>query len=64
MRIFNDLINFRYRKNDYNTGVQLQIASFEKLYPIVYFDLRNVEKSFSNEQEFTLKQIGNELVTV
>ena len=37
IRILNDLINFRYRKNDYNTGVQLQIANFEKLYPIIYF---------------------------
>jgi len=49
IRIFNDLINFRYRKNDYNTGVQLQIANFEKLYPIIYFDLRNVEKSMTGD---------------
>ena len=86
----NDLINFRYRKNDYNTGVQLQIANFDKLYPIIYFDLRNIEESVAgdpkklefhyklnevanaqdymifalvlNEEEFVLKQIGNELV--
>ena len=92
IRILNDLINFRYRKNDYNTGVQLQIANFEKLYPIIYFDLRNTEESVTgdpkqltlhyklnqaadaqdynifalvlNEEEFVLKQIGNELVTV
>ena len=44
IRIFNDLINFRYRKNDYNTGVQLQIANFEKLYPIIYFELRNTKE--------------------
>ena len=25
--ILNDLVNFRYRKNDYNSGVRLQIAS-------------------------------------
>ena len=90
IRILNDLINFRYRKNDYNTGVQLQIANFEKLYPIIYFDLRNTEESVTgdpkkleshyrlneaanaqdyiifalvlNEEEFVLKQIGNELV--
>ena len=36
IRILNDLINFRYRKNDYNSGVQLQLANFEKLYPIIY----------------------------
>ena len=90
IRILNDLMNFRYRKNDYNTGVQLQLANFVKLYPIIYFDLRNTEKSVTgdpkklefhyklnevagaqdyniftlvlNEEEFVLKQIGNELV--
>ena len=28
IRILNDLINFRYRKNDYNTGVQLRACQF------------------------------------
>ena len=92
LRILKDLINFRYRKNDYNTGVQLQVANFEKLYPIIYFDLRNAKESLTgdpqilyfhyklnepanaqdykifaavlNEQEFVLKQLGNELVVV
>ena len=27
LRIFNDLINFRYRKNDYNSDTQLQVAN-------------------------------------
>ena len=49
IRIFNDLINFRYRNNDYNTGVQLQIANFEKLYPIIYFDLRNTKESVTGD---------------
>ena len=89
IRILKDLINFRYRKNDYNTGVQLQFVNFEKLYPIIYFDLRNAKESVTgepkkvgfhyrlneaanaqdymifavvlNEEEFVLKQIGNEL---
>jgi len=88
----NDLINFRYRKNDFNSGVQLQLANFEKLYPIIYFDLRNTTEFVTddpkelefhyklnevanaqdytifaavlNEEEFVLKQIGNELVAV
>jgi len=88
----NDLINFRFRKNGYNTGVQLQLANFQKLYPIIYFDLRNAKESVTgdpkklefhyklndatnaqdymifaavlNEEEFVLKQIGNELVAV
>ena len=92
IRILNDLINFRYRKNDYNTGVQLQLANFEKLYPIINFDPRNTKESMTgdskklefhyrlneaanarnysifafvlNEEEFVLKQIGNELVVV
>ena len=49
IRILNDLINFRYRKNDYNTGVQLQLDNFEKLYPIIYFDLRNVKESVTGD---------------
>ena len=90
--ILNDLINFRYRKNDYKTGVQLQLNNFQESYPIIYFDLRNTKESVTgdgkklefhyglneaanaqdykifaavlNEEEFVLKQIGNELVAV
>jgi len=92
IRILNDLINFRYRKNAYKTGVQLQLANFQELYPIIYFDLRNTKESVTgdpkklefhyilneaanaqdytifavvlNEEEFVLKQIGNDLVAV
>ena len=51
IRILNDLINLRYRKNDYNTGVQLQLANFEKLYPIIYFDLRNTKESVTGDSK-------------
>ena len=51
IRILNDLINFRYRKNDYNTGVQLQLANFAKLYPIIYFDLRNTKESATGDSK-------------
>ena len=51
IRILNDLINFRYRKNDYNTGVQLQLANFEKYYPIIYFDLRNTKESVTGDSK-------------
>ena len=89
IRILNDLIDFRYRKNDYNTGVQLPLSYFEELHPVVYFDLRNSKEGLTDdpkklefhyrlneaanthdyimfaavlsEQEFVLKQIGNEL---
>ena len=49
IRILNDIINFRYRKNDYNTGVQLQLANFQELYPIIYFDLRNTKESVTGD---------------
>ena len=51
LRILNDLMNFRYRKNDYNSGVQLQVANFEKLYPIIYFDLRNVKETLTGDPQ-------------
>jgi len=49
MRILNDLTNFRYRKNDCNSGVQLQIATFTSLYPILYFDLRATKESVTGD---------------
>ena len=49
IRILNDLINFRHRKNDYNTSVQLQLANFQELYPIIYFDLRNTKESVTGD---------------
>ena len=49
LRILNDLINFRYGKNDYNTGVQLQLANFQKLYPIIYFDLRSGKETATDD---------------
>jgi len=51
LRILNDLINFRYRKNDYNRGVQLQVANFEKLYRIIYFDLRNIKEPLTGDPQ-------------
>ena len=38
-RIYNDLMSYALRKNDYNTGTQLNIANFTSLYPLIYFDL-------------------------
>ena len=31
LRIFNDLIKFRYRKNDYKSRTKLQVANFSEL---------------------------------
>ena len=38
-RIFSDLMNYSWQKNDYNTGTQLNVSNFESLYPILNFDL-------------------------
>ena len=39
VRIFNDLIQYAYRRNDYNSGIQLQLTNFNSLYSLIYFDL-------------------------
>ena len=39
IRIFNDLMSYAFRKNDDNTGTQLNLANFTALYGLVYFDL-------------------------
>ena len=37
VRIFNDLMSYAKRRNDYNTGTQLNLANFNSLYSFVYF---------------------------
>ena len=39
IRIFNDVMAYAMRKNDYNTGTQLNTANYNSLYPLIYFDL-------------------------
>ena len=39
IRIFNDLMSYAYRKNDYNTGTQLNLANYTSLYGLIFFDL-------------------------
>ena len=39
IRIFNDLMSYAFRKNDYNSGTQLNIANFTSLFGLIYFDL-------------------------
>ena len=38
-RIFNDLMSYAMRKNDYNTGTQLNLSNYEDLFSLIYFDL-------------------------
>jgi len=39
VRVFNDLMSYASRKNDYNTGTQLNLANYTSLYGLIYFDL-------------------------
>ena len=50
-RILRDVSNFRYRANDYNTGTQLNIANYETLYPLIYFDLRADKTNLTNDPQ-------------
>ena len=50
-RILQDVINFRYRKNDYNTGTQLNFANYSTLYPLIYFDLRADKSNLTNDPQ-------------
>ena len=37
--IFNDLMAYVMRKNNYNTGTQLNLANYNSLFSLIYFDL-------------------------
>ena len=39
IRIFNDLMAYSYRKNDFNTGTQINMANFQTLFGLIYFNL-------------------------
>ena len=39
VRIFNDLMSYGMRKNNYNSGTQLNLTNYNSLYSIIYFDL-------------------------
>ena len=39
VRIFNDLMSYAMRKNDYNSGTQLNLSNFNSLFGVIYFDL-------------------------
>ena len=39
VRIFNDLMSYGMRKNNYNSGTQLNISNYNSLYSLIYFDL-------------------------
>jgi len=37
--INNDLMSYAFRKNDYNTGTQLNLHNFTSPFGLIYFDL-------------------------
>ena len=39
VRIFNDLMSYGMRKNNYNSGTQLNLVNYNSLYSLIYFDL-------------------------
>ena len=39
LRIYNDLMSYAMRKNDYDSGTQLNTSNFNLLYGLIYFDL-------------------------
>ena len=60
-RIFSDLMNYSWKKNDCNTGTQLNIANFTRLYPLIYFDLTyGEEKPTRDPKKLNLKFTVNQ----
>ena len=50
-RILQDVIEFRYRKNDFNTGTQLNVVNYSTLYPLIYFDLRSKSGDLNQQKK-------------
>ena len=58
-------MNYSWKKNDYNTGTQLNIANFTRLYPLIYFDLTyGEEKPTRDPKKLNLKFIVNQAAGV
>ena len=49
VRIFNDLMSYAFRKNDLNTGTQLNIHNFASIYGLVYFDLTYQKEAITRD---------------
>ena len=50
VRIFNDVMAYAMRKNDYNTGTQLNTVNYNSLYPLIYFDLTYQSEKVTRSQ--------------
>ena len=63
-RIFSDLMNYSWKKNDYNTGTQLNVSNWESLYPLLYFDLSYQAEQVSRDpKELILRYRINQAST-
>ena len=49
VRIFNDLMSYAMRKNDYNSGTQLNTINHNSLYSLIYFDLSYQEEKVTRD---------------
>ena len=50
IRIRSELIDFSYRRNDVNTGTQLNVANYSTTYSVVYLDLRPTKESMTGDE--------------
>ena len=48
-RIFNDVMSYAMRKNDYNTGTQLNTSNYNSLFSLIYFDLTNQSEKVTRD---------------
>ena len=63
-RIFSDLMNYSWKKNDYNTGTQLNVSNWESLYPLLSFDLSYQAEQVSRDpKQLTLRYRINQAST-
>ena len=56
VRIFNDLMSHAMRKNDYDSGTQLNLSNYDSLYPRLFFDLSfQTEKVTTDPKHLTFR---------
>ena len=55
LRIFNDLMFYAMRKNEYNSGTQLNLSNFDSLYPLIFFDLSFQMKITRDPKQLTFR---------
>ena len=49
VRIFNEFMSHAMRRNDFSTGTQLNLANYNSLYPLIYFDLSNQSEKITRD---------------